>query len=66
MSGPQRLLATCAFVMFSAVATLAQMTTQGQDVPLNSGREFRQLAPGQQRGLEAGASSGSTWMLQSN
>ena len=46
MSGQQRLLATCAFVMFSAVATVAQMTIQRQDVPLNSGWEFRQLGAG--------------------
>jgi len=43
MSGQQRLLAICAFVMFSAVTTLAQITIQRQDISLNSGWEFRQL-----------------------
>ena len=46
MSGQQRLLAICAFLMFSAVATLAQMTIQRQDISLNSGWEFRQLGAG--------------------
>jgi beta-mannosidase len=46
MSGQLRLLAICAFVMFSTVAPLAQMTTQRHDISLNSGWEFRQLSAG--------------------
>ena len=46
MSGQPRLLPICVFVMFSTVAPLAQMTIQRQDIPLNSGWEFRQLSTG--------------------
>src|ERR1700758_3007629 len=44
MSGQQRLLAICVFVMFSTVALLAQVTIQKHDIPLNAGWEFRQLS----------------------
>jgi beta-mannosidase len=44
MSGQQRLVAICVFVMFSTVAPLAQVTIQKHDIPLNAGWEFRQLS----------------------
>jgi len=49
MSLQQRLLAICAFLMFSAGAALAQMTIQRQDISLNSGWEFRQLGTADNR-----------------